>query len=160
MKKILPLSKIPNDIKYRLGLVDSRLADITILLSSLDGTAWPGGEHIALVTALTHAQDALLAVQAVRPRKRTEDVAIVWLDAVPEVAPDAHEDAVPEAVEAVTFTTLDEVVEAPVAEAPALEAAPEVDPEEERRARKRERDRLSAARRRADRLDARAVILA
>lgn len=150
MKKILPLSKIPNDIKYRLGLVDSRLADITILLSSLDGTAWPGGEHIALVTALTHAQDALLAVQAVRPRKRTEEV----------TADSAVQIAAPEAVEAVTFTTLDEVVEAPVAEAPALEAAPEVDPEEDRRARKRERDRLSAARRRADRLDARAEVLA
>ena len=150
MKKILPLSKIPNDIKYRLGLVDSRLADITILLSSLDGTAWPGGEHIALVTALTHAKDALLAVQAVRPRKRTEEVAAV----------EAVQIAAPDAVEAVTFTILDEVVEAPVEEAPALEAAPEVDPEEERRARKRERDRLSAARRRADRLDARAEVQA
>jgi hypothetical protein len=143
MKKILPLSKIPNDIKYRLGLVDSRLADITILLASLDGTAWPGGEHCALVTALTQAQDALLAVQAVRPRKRTEEAATV------EVAPEAVQIAAPEALEAVTFTTLDEVVEAPVAEEPALEAAPEADPEEARRARKRERDRLSAARRRA-----------
>ena len=140
MKKILPLSKIPNDIKYRLGLVDSRLADITILLASLDGTAWPGGEHSALVTALTHAQDALLAVQAVRPRKRTEEAATV------EVTPEAVQFAAPEAV---TFATLDEVVEASVAEEPALEAAPEVDPEEARRARKRERDRLSAARRRA-----------
>jgi hypothetical protein len=142
MKKILPLSKIPNDIKYRLGLVDSRLADITILLSSLDPTAWPGGEHSALVTALTHAQDALLAVQAVRPRKRTEEVAL-------EVAPVEVPVEVVQAFEVAPLPTLDEVVEAPVSEEPALEAAPEADPEAARRARKRERDRLSAARRRA-----------
>lgn len=149
MKKILPLSKIPNDIKYRLGLVDSRLADITILLASIDPVAFPGGEHSALVAAVEAAVGSLAAVQAARPRKRTEEVPAV------EAAPEAVQVPAPEAVEAVTLTTLDEVVEAPVEEAPALEAAPEVDPEEARRARKRERDRLSAARRRADRLDAR-----
>lgn len=150
MKKILPLSKIPNDIKYRLGLVTSRVEDIGILLASLDPTAWPGGEHSALTDALVQVSLRLAAVQAARPRKRTEEVEAV------EAAPEAVQIAAPEAVEAVTFTTLDEVVEAPVEEAPALEAAPEVAVEEARRARKRERDRLSAARRRADRLDARA----
>ena len=154
MKKILPLSKIPNDIKYRLGLVTSRVEDIGILLASLDPTAWPGGEHSALTDALVQVSLRLAAVQAARPRKRTEEVEAV------EAAPEAVQIAAPEAVEAVTFTTLDEVVEAPVEEAPALEAAPEADPEEARRARKRERDRLSAARRRADRLDARAEALA
>lgn len=157
MKKILPLSKIPNDIKYRLGLVTSRVEDIGILLASLDPTAWPGGEHSALTDTLVQVSLRLAAVQAARPRKRTEEVATV--EAV-EAAPEAVQIAAPEAVEAVIFTTLDEVVEAPVEEAPALEAAPEVDHEEARRARKRERDRLSAARRRADRLDARAEVLA
>jgi hypothetical protein len=154
MKKILPLSKIPNDIKYRLGLVTSRVEDIGILLASLDPTAWPGGEHSALTDALVQVSLRLAAVQAARPRKRTEEVEAV------EAAPEAVQIAAPEVLEAVTFTTLDEVVEAPVAEEPALEAAPEADPEEARRARKRERDRLSAARRRADRLDARAEALA
>lgn len=105
MKKTLPLSRIPNDIKYRLGLVTTRLEDTKALLSSLDQVAFPGGELDSLIVAVQDAQDALLAAQAIRPRKRTEVVdavpevaAPVAVDAVPEVAPDAHDDAVPDAV--------------------------------------------------------------
>lgn len=151
MKKTLPLSKIPNDIKYRLGLVATRVEDIGILLASLDPAAWPGGEHSALADSLATVSLRLAAVQAARPRKRTEEVPAV--EATVEVAP-------VEAVEAAPLPTLDEAVEAvevPVESAPA-EAAPEVDVPAARRERKRERDRLSAARRRADRLDARAEV--
>jgi hypothetical protein len=153
MKKNLPLSKIPNDIKYRLGLVDSRLADIGILLASLDPTAWPAGEHLSLIAAVDAAVLRLAAVQAARPRKRTE--AEGTRDAVVEAV--VAQEAPAQAPVAADLPTLDAALEAPVAvEEPALEAAPEATVEEARRARKRERDRLSAARRRADRLDARA----
>jgi len=152
MKKTLPLSKIPNDIKYRLGLVATRVEDIGILLASLDPAAWPGGEHSALTDSLAAVSLRLAAVQAARPRKRTEEVpAVEAAEVQVEVAP-------VEAVEAAPLPTLDEAVEAapvPVESAP-VEAAPEVDIQAARRERKRERDRLSAARRRADRLDARA----
>lgn len=153
MKKTLPLSKIPNDIKYRLGLVATRVEDIGILLASLDPAAWPGGEHSALTDSLATVALRLAAVQAARPRKRTEEVPAVEAAQVPvEVAPVAPVDAAP-------LPTLDEAVEAVEAEEAApVEAAPEVDVLAARRERKRERDRLSAARRRADRLDARAEV--
>jgi hypothetical protein len=100
MKKILPLSKIPNDIKYRLGLVETRLEDTMVLLSSLDPVAFPGGELDSLIVAFLDAKDALLAVQAVRPRKKTEEVEVapdapeVAVEVTPESAPDAPVDGV------------------------------------------------------------------
>ena len=97
MKKTLPLSRIPNDIKYRLGLVTTRLEDAMVLLASIDPVAFPGGELDSLIVAVQNAQDALLAVQAVRPRKRTE-VVTVTPEVTPESAPDAPVDAVPDAV--------------------------------------------------------------
>lgn len=81
MKKILPLSRIPNDIKYRLGLATTRLEDVMVLLCSIDPAAFPGGELDSLIVAVHDAQDVLHAVDAVRPRKKTE-VAV-------EAAPDA-----------------------------------------------------------------------
>ena len=101
MKKTLPLSRIPNDIKYRLGLVTTRLEDTMVLLSSLDPVAFPGGELDSLIVAVQDAKDALLAVQAVRPRKKTEVVDAVpevAVEVTPESAPDAPVDAVPDAV--------------------------------------------------------------
>jgi hypothetical protein len=101
MKKTLPLSRIPNDIKYRLGLVETRLEDAMVLLNSIDPVAFPGGELDSLIVAVQDAKDALLAVEAVRPRKKTEVVDAVpevAVEVTPESAPDAPVDAVPDAV--------------------------------------------------------------
>lgn len=88
MKKTLSPSRIPNDIKYRLGLVTTRLEDVMVLLCSIDPVAFPGGELDALIVAVRDAQDGLVAVEAVRPRKKTE-VAEVAPESAPEVASDS-----------------------------------------------------------------------
>ena len=98
MKKTLPLSRIPNDIKYRLGLVTTRLEDAMVLLTSIDPVAFPGGELDSLIVAVLDAQSVLRAVDAVRPRKKTEVVEVapeVTAEVAPEVAPDAPVDAAP-----------------------------------------------------------------
>jgi hypothetical protein len=87
MKKNLPLSRIPNDIKYRLGLAAARLEEVQLLLASLDPAAWPHGEHRALAYAMDVAQACMSEVQATRPLKKTE-VASLSEEASP-VAPEA-----------------------------------------------------------------------
>lgn len=102
MKKTLPLSRIPNDIKYRLGLVTTRLEDAMALLTSIDPVAFPGGELDSLIDAVLDARARRRAAQAVRPRKRTEvalpDPDAAWIVVFQGVAPDAHDAAVPDAV--------------------------------------------------------------
>jgi len=102
MKKNLSPSSIPNDIKYRLGLAGSRLQDALLLVDAVAPVAFPGGEHAALRDALVTALLRYEAIEAARPRKRTEAT------------------QAPEAVEAATTP---EPVQA--AEEPAVEAAPE-----------------------------------
>ena len=75
-----------------------------VLLSSLDPVAFPGGELDSLIVAVLDAQSVLRAVDAVRPRKKTEVVEVapdapeVTAEVAPESAPDAPVDAVPDAV--------------------------------------------------------------
>jgi hypothetical protein len=123
MKKNLSPSSIPNDIKYRLGLAGSRLQDALLLVDAVAPVAFPGGEHAALRDALVTALLRYEAIEAARPRKRTEATQApeaVEAGPAPEPVQAAEEPAVEAAPEAV------QAVEAPV-EVPAeepVQAAP------------------------------------
>ncbi|NDG31373.1 hypothetical protein EB118_15050 [bacterium] len=116
MKKNLHVSRIPNDIKYRLGLVGNRLEDISILLASLDPACWPGGEMANLVSTLARCTEAYNATQDSRPRKRTEVTGSPAEDAPVEPVQAADVDAPSDGP--VDFPTLDSVIEAAPVEAP------------------------------------------
>lgn len=146
--KKLNTTKTPIDIKRRLDLALRRLAETTALLESLDETSFPPGY---LHKAASHTVSALAAVVQLdthRPLKKTER---------PAAEPSPTQAPAPEGE--VFFVLEDGRIEvaptaAPEEVAPAAAAA-ETDPTEPtdaaaaRRARKRERDRASAARRRA-----------
>ena len=147
--KKLNTTKTPIDIKRRLDLALRHLAETTALLESLDETSFPPGY---LHEAASHTVSALAAVVQLdthRPLKKTERR--------PAAEPSPSQAPAPEGE--VFFVLEDGRIEvaptaAPEEVAPA-EAAAETEPTEPtdpaaaRRARKRERDRASAARRRA-----------
>lgn len=140
--KQLNVTKTPIDIKRRLDLALRNLTETVALLGSLDQTSFPPSYLHEAASLSDLALAAVLQLDTHRPLKKTERRA--------EPAP--VEVAVAETTEEPCDTSFDfgaNVVEAEVAVEAAPEPAPSV--EELRRIRKRERDRESAARRRAAR---------
>ena len=140
--KQLNVTKTPIDIKRRLDLALRNLTEAVALLGSLDQTSFPPSYLHEAASLSDLALAAVLQLDTHRPLKKTERRA--------EPAP--VEVAVAETTEEPCDTSFDfgaNVVEAEVAVEAAPEPAPSV--EELRRIRKRERDRESAARRRAAR---------
>lgn len=140
--KQLNVTKTPIDIKRRLDLALRNLTETVALLGSLDQTSFPPSYLHEAASLSDLALAAVLQLDTHRPLKKTERRA--------EPAP--VEAAVAETAEEPCDTSFDfgaNVVEAEVAVEAAPEPAPSV--EELRRIRKRERDRESAARRRAAR---------
>lgn len=140
--KQLNVTKTPIDIKRRLDLALRNLTETVTLLGSLDQTSFPPGYLHEAASLSDLALAAVLQLDTHRPLKKTERRA--------EPAPVVTEAV--ETAEEPCDTSFDfgaNVVEAEVAAEPAPEPAPSV--EELRRIRKRERDRESAARRRAAR---------
>jgi len=121
MKKNLHVSRIPNDIKYRLGLAGSRLQDALLLIDAVAPAAFPGGEHAALRDALVTALLRYEAVEAARPRKRTEAAQAVEAPVAVEAV---------QAVEAAPVTEPVQAAEEPAVEAPVAVEAVEVPAEE------------------------------
>lgn len=145
--KQLNVTKTPIDIKRRLDLALRSLTETVALLGSLDQTSFPPGYLHEAASLSDLALAAVLQLDTHRPLKKTERRA--------EPAPVAAEPvlmSLSAPFEDEGDTSFDfgaNVVEAEVAVEPAPEPAPSV--EELRRIRKRERDRESAARRRAAR---------
>jgi hypothetical protein len=139
--KQLNVTKTPIDIKRRLDLAIRHLTETVALLGSLDQTSFPPGYLHEAASLSDLALASVLALDTVRPRKKTERSPVVEAP----VTGDAPDLAGPTEGFDTSFDFGANVVEAEVEAQP--EPAPSV--EELRRVRKRERDRASAARRRA-----------
>lgn len=144
--KQLNVTKTPIDIKRRLDLASRNLLEAVRLLSSLDQTSFPPGYLHEAASLSDLALAAVLQLDTVRPRKKTERPAPATEAPITGDTPDL---AGPTEGFDTSFDFGANVVEADAAVEAAPEPAPSV--EELRRMRKRERDRESAARRRAAR---------
>jgi hypothetical protein len=141
--KQLNVTKTPIDIKRRLDLAIRHLTETVALLGSLDQTSFPPGYLHEAASLSDLALASVLTLDTVRPRKKTERSPVVEAP----VTGDTPDLAGPSEGFDTSFDFGANLVDAEVA----VEAAPEPTPsvDELRRMRKRERDRESAARRRA-----------
>ena len=148
--KQLNVTKTPIDIKRRLDLALRNLTETVALLGSLDQTSFPPSYLHEAASLSDLALAAVLQLDTHRPLKKTERRAEPTAVAAAVAEPVLMSLSAPFEDEGDTsFDFGANVVEAEVAVEAAPEPAPSV--EELRRIRKRERDRESAARRRAAR---------